>query len=109
LLEGQTEWPSELGSATVVRFGSLTFAERRSHWAAALSASQLSVPGDLPDELACRYRLTADQVGRSVDSAANQAALENRAPVLQDFANAARAQFTHDLGPMATKLKPVYT
>lgn len=109
ILEGEKPWPADLGTATVVRFGSLDFSERRACWAAGLTAAQLTVDSKLADELACRYRLTAGQVYRAVDSAASQAALENRAPALDDFANAARAQFTHDLGPMAAKVAPVYT
>jgi len=96
--------------ASVVQFGAPDYSARLAHWRDELGAAHLSPPPeqDLSD-LAAVHRLNTDQIHAAVSAVAGQAALEGAEPGAGELFAAARAQSRRELGPLAQRVRPVYS
>ncbi|MDX2152653.1 MAG: ATP-binding protein [Bryobacteraceae bacterium] len=109
ILDGARAWGSQELGVAVVAFPALDHAGRTAAWQRALDAERVPLPETTVEELAALYRLNANEIERSVSSAAQQARLDGRKASGDDFFAAARSQSARDLGALAQKVSPVYT
>jgi len=96
--------------ATVIHFGGLDYSARLAYWRDELKAAHVPAPPEQElSDLAALHRLSADQIRAAASAVASQAALDGCTPDAEDLFAAARAQSRRELGPLAQRVRPVYT
>jgi len=104
VLEGLRAVPPRLDDVATVLFPEPDFAERRTAWAVGLEVSGVETDDAMLDELASRYRLGTDEIGRAARNATRSLGAVQRRPTLPDIMRAARLEGARDVGVLARKV-----
>lgn len=119
VIEGSNAWitaPNKPLGVVTITFEYPAIEQRKKWWRQCLSTQGLTANGEIPTELANRYRMTYAQIRSAAASAAvmtraDQAHSSDTAAKSEDFIapilfSASRVQFGHELAKLTTKIEP---